>query len=96
MIDFFDTSSSEAEIISWTWDFGDGTISNLQNPIHFYQENQQYTVCLNIEDANGCPWEFTSNDDPLFLLGWDYTLENEGVPSEIILNHVKISENIGV
>ena len=54
LIDFFDTSSSESEIISWTWDFGDGTTSNLQNPIHFYQENQQYTVCLNIEDANGC------------------------------------------
>ena len=54
LIDFFDLSTSEAEIINWTWDFGDGTISNLQNPIHFYQGNDQYTVCLTIEDANGC------------------------------------------
>ncbi|MAQ47719.1 MAG: hypothetical protein CMD27_02420 [Flavobacteriales bacterium] len=54
LIDFFDLSNSEAEIINWTWDFGDGTISNLQNPTHFYQGNDQYTVCLTIEDANGC------------------------------------------
>ena len=54
MIDFFDLSISEADIISWEWDFGDGTISTLKNPTHFYQENKQYTVCLTIEDTNGC------------------------------------------
>lgn len=54
LIDFFDSSTSDADIISWEWNFGDGTVSNIKNPSHFYQENKQYTVCLTIEDANGC------------------------------------------
>ena len=54
LILFNDNSYSEAPIINWTWDFGDGNISNNPNPIHIYEEENQYTVCLNIQDENGC------------------------------------------
>ena len=30
------------------WDFGDGNSSTIENPIHEYQENGTYTVCLTI------------------------------------------------
>ena len=32
--------------IGWSWDFGDGTSSSLQNPTHFYTSSGTYTVCL--------------------------------------------------
>jgi gliding motility-associated-like protein len=31
---------------SWTWNFGDGTLSALQNPSHTYSENGVQSVCL--------------------------------------------------
>jgi gliding motility-associated-like protein len=31
---------------SYTWDFGDGTTSNLTSPVHFYQNPGNYTVVL--------------------------------------------------
>ena len=33
--------------LSWAWDFGDGTTSNLQNPTHIYS-NGTYIVCLTL------------------------------------------------
>ncbi len=35
------------------WDFGDGTTSTLQNPVHTYGTNGSYTVCLTVEGDNG-------------------------------------------
>ena len=35
----------------WHWDFGDGTISNKQNPTHSYDSIGNYTVILTVEDA---------------------------------------------
>lgn len=40
---------------SWLWDFGDGSQSNLQNPIHTYTNGGTYTVSLTVsrEQGNG-------------------------------------------
>lgn len=38
------TDQSEGAI-AWTWDFGDGTSSTLQNPTHTYATGGTYTVC---------------------------------------------------
>ena len=56
LIEFNDNSYAEADIESWTWDFGDGYIENSQTPQtnHFYEDEGQYTICLTIEDINGC------------------------------------------
>lgn len=35
----------------WHWDFGDGHISNLQNPVHDYDQPGFYNVCLYVEDT---------------------------------------------
>lgn len=32
----------------WEWEFGDGQISNLQNPLHTYQNPGIYEICLTI------------------------------------------------
>lgn len=36
-----------------SWDFGDGSTSNLKHPIHQYTAPGSYTVCLMIQTANG-------------------------------------------
>jgi PKD repeat protein len=52
---FFDASTSTAgAIVTWSWTFGDGTTSSLQNPSHTYTANGNYQVCLVIATANGC------------------------------------------
>jgi len=49
-VNFTDLSKagSSTSIIGWSWDFGDGTISNLQHPTHCYLEPGVHTVCLTI------------------------------------------------
>lgn len=49
---FFDTSVGE--IISWTWNFGDGSISTEQNPVYKYANGGIYEVCLVVESLTGC------------------------------------------
>lgn len=44
---------SSGEITFWEWDFGDGTTSLLQNPVHTFQFPGTYTVCLEVNDASG-------------------------------------------
>lgn len=38
---------------NWLWDFGDGFLSVLENPVHFYQDKGTYEVCLWVEDSCG-------------------------------------------
>jgi len=50
-IQFTDQSSDiDGKIISWFWDFGDGTNSTLPNPKHIYQKPGTYQVTLRIID----------------------------------------------
>lgn len=52
--DFTDLSQGSSSIISWNWDFGDGSTSSDQNPSHVFESPGTYLVCLFIEDADGC------------------------------------------
>jgi PKD repeat protein len=47
------TDESAGEITHWRWDFGDGSISYEQNPIHEYKFSGLYEICLYIK-AKGC------------------------------------------
>jgi PKD repeat protein len=38
---------------SWWWNFGDGYLSNLQNPVHNYTTPGIYSVCQTISDSCG-------------------------------------------
>ncbi len=50
-VQFQDLSSGSP--IYWTWDFGNGQISNLQNPIINYATPGSYTVTLIVKNKNG-------------------------------------------
>ena len=44
---------SHGDITSWHWDFGDGTTSTEQNPIHQYEKTGDFVVVLNVEGPSG-------------------------------------------
>ncbi|GAA0737268.1 collagenase [Clostridium oceanicum] len=46
-------SKDDGKIASYSWDFGDGTTSSEENPIHVYKKAGNYTVKLTITDDKG-------------------------------------------
>lgn len=51
---FSDSTESFGQIVAWSWNFGNGSTSNLQNPSHVYTANGTYNVTLTVTDASGC------------------------------------------
>lgn len=41
-------------IVSWLWNFGDGTSSTVQHPSHIYNQQGTYLVSLTVTTAAGC------------------------------------------
>lgn len=50
-VEFYDGSSNANQ---WTWDFGDGSTSSVQNPAHTYTTDGVFTVRLISMSAGGC------------------------------------------
>jgi serine protease len=44
---------SDGSIVSWIWDFGDGTTNTPQNPRHRYRIPGTYTITLTVTDDGG-------------------------------------------
>ncbi|MCB9016582.1 MAG: carboxypeptidase regulatory-like domain-containing protein [Lentimicrobiaceae bacterium] len=44
--------NNERNIISWSWDFGDGSTSNIQNPSHTFNANGNYTISLTVNNGS--------------------------------------------
>ena len=60
-VDFTNTSSTSfGTILNWTWNFGDGTFSGLQNPSHVYTACGIYNVSLTIVTTTFCSNTFNS------------------------------------
>lgn len=53
-VEFVDTSSPGDGVIErWAWDFGDGARSEEPNPAHRFEGEGEWTVTLEVIDANG-------------------------------------------
>lgn len=48
------TTTANSTISSWSWNFGDSGISNIQNPTHTYTTAGTYTVTLTVTNNNSC------------------------------------------
>ena len=68
---FFGNSS--ANVVSWSWDFGDGGASSIQNPIHLYTSTGTYTVTVEITDANGCTATESHDVEVVDIPGVDFS-----------------------
>jgi len=47
------SSDADGEIVSWAWDFGDGAISDVSDPVHQYAAAGTYVVTLVVTDDEG-------------------------------------------
>lgn len=54
-VQFSDSSSADSgNVMSWFWDFGDGSTSTMQNPLHSFVQGRAYEVKLIITTSEGC------------------------------------------
>jgi gliding motility-associated-like protein len=54
-VQFTDQSTpGQGSISSWLWNFGDGTTSTQQNPVHSYTQAGYYNVGLTVSNSQGC------------------------------------------
>jgi PKD repeat protein len=56
-VTFSDLTTTLDVISSWSWDFGDGTTSSLQDPVHTYSTPGNYDVCLTVVTTS-CTQQF--------------------------------------
>ena len=47
-------NNSTGNNLTYLWNFGDGSTSTLQNPIHTYATAGPFYLCLTVDDGNGC------------------------------------------
>lgn len=67
---------SKGEISEWLWDFGDGTTSTEQNPVHEYKDdNPRYVVTLRVKGPGG---------EDLKCKVWDVSVRDRRHPSSNI------------
>lgn len=52
------TNTSTGDFVSVVWDFGDGSVSNDPNPIHFYVKEGNYIVTQTVTYPFGCIYVF--------------------------------------
>lgn len=53
-VQFYDVSTAaDTPITAWFWEFGDGSVSGMQNPAHTYTIPGTYNVSLRITDSDG-------------------------------------------
>jgi PKD repeat protein len=64
-------SSDDVGIVSYVWDFGDGSDSTLATPAHTYAVQGTYTITLSVTDAQG------ANDS----VSWSLRVKNRGATS---------------
>jgi PKD repeat protein len=58
------TDLSTGNPTSWSWDFGDGTTSTEQNPVHVYQQEGVYDVSLTVTNSYGTDTEKKTGASP--------------------------------
>ncbi|MFK8850301.1 PQQ-dependent sugar dehydrogenase [Streptomyces sp. Ac-502] len=46
-------TDADGDALTYTWDFGDGTSANQQNPTHTYRKNGTYTATVTAKDPGG-------------------------------------------
>lgn len=84
-VQFNDNSTpASGTITQWSWDFGDGQVSNGQNPLHIYTTVDTFGVSLRVTNSFGCTNFIQKNSfinvNGVINLDFDYTYTNACTP----------------
>lgn len=74
------TNLSSGNAVSYLWDFGDGTTSTEQNPLHVYSKSGYYTVKLNAKgevDTDVAEMVVLINDENSWRIDGTFNLSNQ-------------------
>lgn len=63
----FTNSSTGLGVLSYVWDFGDGSTSAMANPVHTYLSNGSFTATLVVNSTAGC--SDTAHSGPIVVGG---------------------------
>jgi gliding motility-associated-like protein len=75
-VSFTDLSTvSPGGINNWSWDFGDTTYSNSQNPVHYFSTPGTYAVSLTVVSDSTCSSDVTLNVEVLSAPEAQYTFQ---------------------
>lgn len=90
------TSTSTGYPDMWIWDFGDGEVSYIENPVHVYNTKGTYNVSLKVMNDNGLYSE--EKVDYISVLtsitpNANFTAESSSVTKPIIMNFTDHSTN---
>ena len=78
IVEFIDTTSNS---VSWAWDFGDGSFSNSQNPIHMFSDSGSQDIQLTVISSSGCMSSVLINN---FINFTNCTMNGSSIPPELI------------
>ena len=81
-VQFEDLSTGEP--VLWFWEFGDGSVSTVQNPSHIYESTGVYSVSLEVTTSFGC------NDE---IVKEDYIDVITGVATHLIDSNINLYPN---
>jgi len=90
-VQFNDTSAGN--MTGWVWDFGDGSNSTAQNPVHTYSSAGTYSVSLNASNAYG--WNTLTVTDAVRVLsspvaGFTYAPDEGNAPLTVQFNDTSL------
>ena len=84
---FSDGSSIiSGSINGWSWNFGDGTTSMIQNPVHSFPSSGNYSVILTATSGSGCTSSITHNATVNPLPVADFSFSNNCLGSPVIFS----------
>lgn len=82
---FTDKSFGNHTLTNWSWDFGDGSRSNLSDPLHAYPQGGSYDISLRVTDNYGCA-------DTL-LIPHAVTVLPDSLPATVQLTHISVASD---
>jgi gliding motility-associated-like protein len=80
---FYDVTENA---VTYNWDFGDGTTSEIKNPVHRFKTDDEYPVRLTVNRESSCPDSVSKTVNPEKLLGEILYVPNSFTPNSDGLN----------